>query len=124
MRNLWEPSSKYVDWLKISHNRGGTEKFTFASKPQQNVHAVDLVNGRVLVYEHRKKEIVGQIDFHDDVIRLQSADIDLVALEVAETTALLLERKDDGTHRRVGVAWNVRDDFFVFRKEPEVTVLI
>lgn len=124
MRNLWGSSSRYTEWLKISHNSGEIERFTFSINPQQDMHSVDLAKGRVLVYEHRKKEIVGQIDFHDDVMRLLSDDMGLAALEIAETIALLLERKEDGTHRRVGVAWNVRQDFFVLSGEPKVVVLV
>lgn len=123
VRKLWEPSSGYVDWSEVSHTVHGYEKFTFAANPQQNVHAVDLKSGRILVYENRKREVVGQIDFQHDVIRLRSGQMDLVALEMGETIMLLLEKSAGGTHRRVGVAWDVRKDFFVLVEDYEVFVL-
>lgn len=49
--------------------------------------------------------------------------MDLVALEMGETIMLLLEKSAGGTHRRVGVAWDVRKDFFVLVEDYEVFVL-
>ncbi|KAF3046852.1 hypothetical protein E8E12_002544 [Didymella heteroderae] len=36
VRNLWESSSRYVDWFEISHASRGNETYTFAANPQQN----------------------------------------------------------------------------------------
>lgn len=112
MRTLWKPSSRRVEWSSVSKLVGGEEKFTFAIHPEQNVHAIHAASGRVLVYEDRKREIVGQLDFQHDVGKVQSGQMELLTLEIGETTMLLLEMCGEGVHRRVGVAWDVRKDFF------------
>ncbi|KAK7191115.1 HET-domain-containing protein [Paraphaeosphaeria sporulosa] len=122
-RPLWKPTSCRVDWSSISRLVGKEERFTFAAKPEQKIHAIQSPAGRVLVYEDRKREVVCQLDFRHDVIKLQSGQVKLLALELGETTMLLLEDCGDGTHRRVGAAWNVRKDFFALVNDSEVLVL-
>ncbi|KAL5430843.1 hypothetical protein PMIN07_009751 [Paraphaeosphaeria minitans] len=123
IRPLWKPTSCRVDWSRISRLVGNEERFTFAAKPEQNTHAIQSSSGRVLVYEDRKKEVVCQLDFGHDVSKVQSGQVELLALEIGETAMLLLEYCGDGTHRRVGAAWNVRKDFFAFISKGEVLVL-
>ena len=112
VRKMWKPNSWRVDWWSVSKSVEGAEKFTFAANPEQDVHAIHPASGSVLVYEDRKKEIVGQLDFGRDISRVQSREVDLLALEVGETAMLLLEDCGEGFYRRVGAAWNVRRDFF------------
>jgi hypothetical protein len=88
------------------------EKFTFAALPEQDVHAIQQNSGRILVYEDRKKEVVSQLDFGRDIGRVQSNEVDLLALEVGETAMVLVEQCGQGIYRRVGAAWDVRKDFF------------
>ncbi len=112
LRRLWRPSSRLQDWHTISRSIDGEEKFSFAANPEQDMHAVEATSGRVLIFESRKREIIGQLDFQRDVRRAQSQQIDLWAFEIGVSNMLLLERYHDGTWRRVGVAWNVREDYF------------
>lgn len=124
VRFLWKSSSNHVPWAQVSRAANGEERFTFAERPEQDVHAVDPVSGRVMVYEDRKQEVVGQLDYRYDVERVQSGHLELLGLEVGETSILLLEKLDDGTHRRVGAAWDVRRDFFkLVREERKLLVL-
>ena len=111
-RSFWGSSSVRTPWSAISRQVDGQEKFSFASSPQQDKHAVQPVSGRVLMYEGRKREVVGQLDFLRDVERVQLGDVDLRALELGVSTLLLLEDRGEGSWRRVGVAWNVRGDYF------------
>ncbi|KAF2033873.1 HET-domain-containing protein [Setomelanomma holmii] len=112
IRPLWGSNSRRVDWTSVSRRVDGEERFSFAATPEQNMHAIEPRSGRVLVYEDRKTEIVGQLDFWHDVEKVQINSANLTALEIGETTMLLLEHSDKGAYRRVGVAWHVRKDFF------------
>jgi hypothetical protein len=123
MRPLWKPTSCHVDWSSISTQVGNEERFTFAAKPERDTHAIQSSSGRILVYENRKREVVGQLDFGHDVRKVQAGLVELSALEIGETTMLLLENCGDGTHRRVGAAWDVRKDFFALVKDCDVLVL-
>ena len=116
VRSLWKTSSHPTDWSNVSRNVDGEEKFTFASSPEQDMHAIHLESGRILVYENRKREIVGQLDFQQDIERVQLGQIHLWALEVGGTTMLLLEPCGENMYRRVGAAWDVRKDFFAMAK--------
>ena len=91
---------------------GGEEKFTFSANPEQNVHAFEPESGRVLIYEDRKREVMGQLDFQRDLRRVQSQHMDLWAFELGQSTMLLLEYCSDGSWRRIGVAWDMREDYF------------
>jgi hypothetical protein len=122
MRSLWKPSSHRTDWSNVSRIVDGEEKFTFASSPEQDMHSIHLESGRILVYENRKREIVGQLDFQQDAKRVQLGQICLWALEVGETTMLFLEPCGENIYRRVGAAWDVRRDFFAMAK-CEVLIL-
>ncbi|KAH6625115.1 heterokaryon incompatibility protein-domain-containing protein [Boeremia exigua] len=120
LRSLWKPMSRWIDWSYVSKIVDGQEKFTFAIHPEQKMHAIDVELGRVLVYEDRQKEVVGQLDFRRDVSRLQAEHLHLMALEIGETTMLLLERCGKGVYRRVGVAWNVRNNYFALAKQEDL----
>ena len=122
VRELWKASSRRVEWSSISKVVNGVEKYTFSMSPEQDMHAIKSESGAILVYEDRKREVIGQLDFRHDVERTQSSSVNLLALEVGETTMLLVERCGDDAYRRVGAAWNVRKDFFALA-EPAVLVL-
>lgn len=123
MRPLWKRASCRVEWSSISKPIGQEERFTFGAKPEQNVHALHSPSGRILVYEDRKRAVVGQIDFKHDVKNIESEQVEFWALEIGDTTMLLLEDCKDGTRRRVGAAWDVRKDFFALVKECAILVL-
>lgn len=112
VRTFRGSSSRRTDWSTVSRLVDGEEKFSFAANPEQDVHAIQAESGRVLVYEDRKKEVVGQLDFRRDVNRVESDQMDLWALELGASTMLLLEHCGEGRWRRVGVAWDVRQSYF------------
>lgn len=118
LRFLWGPSSQQVKWSSVSRLVDGVEKFTFAIKPEQNMHALQVDLGRVLVYEDRQKEVVAQLDFRHDVSKAGRAN--WMALETGNTTMLLLEACGGGIFRRVGVAWDVRINYFAFAEQADV----
>jgi hypothetical protein len=111
-RDFWGTSSRRAEWSSISRTIEGAEKFTFSANPEQDVHALETESGRILVYEGRKREVVGQLDFVRDVQRVQKDNLQLRVLELGVSTMLLLEDRGNEQWRRIGVAWNVREDFF------------
>ena len=111
-RALWSLKSIRIDWSSITQMVEKEERYTFADNPERDVHAIHPQSGRIVVYEDRKREVICQLDFKQDVIRLQKDQIGLLAFEVGETTMLLLEHCGARVYRRVGAAWNVRRDFF------------
>lgn len=112
MRPLWQQSSCLIDWSTVSDVVDGEERFSFAANPELNMHAVQIARGRLLVYEDRKREVVVQLDFRRDVQRLQSGQLHLWVFELGASTLLVLECCPGDTWRRVGAAWDVREDFF------------
>jgi hypothetical protein len=112
LRPFWKPASQCSDWWITSRLVGEEEKFTFAANPEQDVHAVEIQSGRIMVYEDRKREIIGQLDFRRDVERLHGNQVELWALELGVSTLLLLEYCGESIWRRVGAAWSVREDYF------------
>jgi hypothetical protein len=112
IRELWKPSSNQKDWSSVSKFVGDEERFVFRVNPEQNTHVVETASGRVLVYEDRKREVISQLDFKQDVSRLQLNQVYLYTFELEVSTMLLLEYCGQGIWRRVGVAWDVREDYF------------
>ena len=112
MRRFWKPSSRRSDWSTVSRVVDGEEKFTFANSPETDTHAAHPESGRILVYEDRKREVLGQLDYRRDVDRVQLAQVDMWALEIGCSTMLLLEHCGERIWRRIGVAWDVRGDYF------------
>jgi hypothetical protein len=123
IRPLWKASSRRREWSTFSSMVNGEEKFSFASVIGQDTHAIEVDTGRILVYEDRQREVIGQLDFQRDLRRLHSIQLDISALELGTSTMLLLERGSQGVWRRVGVAWNVREDYFTFAPS-EILVLV
>jgi hypothetical protein len=118
IRSLWKSTSRFIEWSEISRSAKGEEKFSFADNLERDLHAVHYQTGRVLVHENRKREVIGQLDFRRDVESLQSEWLGMSALQVGSSSMLLLQHCSDGTWRRVGVAWDVREDYFASaRKE-------
>ncbi|KAF2820713.1 HET-domain-containing protein [Ophiobolus disseminans] len=122
MRPLRKPTSRRKDWSTISKIVNAEEKFSFASNPEQDMHAIDPATGRILVYEDRKREVIGQLDFQRDIQRVQWDQVHLWALELGTSTMLLLEHCDRDLWRRVGVAWDVREDFFALAQCSTVII--
>lgn len=124
IRALWKSPSHLVNWSIVSSRINGMERFTFSANPQQDMHAIDPRTGRILVYEGRKREVISQLDFVSDVERLRTSQVEILGLEIGETTMLLLEQRQDGAYRRLGVAWDVRKDFFASVTEQHVLILV
>ncbi|KAJ4987687.1 hypothetical protein SVAN01_06854 [Stagonosporopsis vannaccii] len=120
LRVLWKSSSQQVKWSGVSRLVDGVEKFTFSIRPEQNMHAIQTDLGRVLVYEDRQKEVVGQLDFRHDVSRAERSN--WMALEIGNTTMLLLEACGKGVFRRIGVAWDVRNNYFALAELADVAL--
>jgi hypothetical protein len=114
MRPLWKATSCRREWSNFSSTINGEEKYSFESVTGQDTHAIEVNTGRILVYEDRQREVISQLDFQRDVRRLYSNQLYISALELGTSTMLLLERESQGVWRRIGVAWNVREDYFAF----------
>jgi hypothetical protein len=112
IRGLRQPLSRRSERSTVSKFVVGGEKCTFAGNSGRDTHAVDATSGRVLVYEDWKREVISQLDFQSDIEWVQLGQVYLYAFEIGVSTILLLEHRGEGTRRRVGVAWNVRNDFF------------
>lgn len=112
MRALWRPLSRRCDWATVSWLVDGEEKFSFALSPELDTHVIQTISGRILVYEDRKREVVGQLNYQWDVNRLKLDQVGFWALELGASTMLILEKRGEDIWRRVGVARNVRNDYF------------
>lgn len=122
MRRLWTSSSRSVHWSNFSTIVDGDERFSFTESPEQNMHSLEPNSGRILVYEDRKKEIIGQLDFRQNVIRTELNQVELWAFELGASTMLLLEHCGAESWRRVGVAWDVREDYFARANKRTVII--
>lgn len=54
------------------------------------MNARDPSSGRIFVYEGRKEKVVDQLEFERDIVRVQSGQVKLLALEIEATAMLLL----------------------------------
>ena len=121
LRPLIHSDSKmraYKDLSKILDNK---EYFLFSDKPEQPVHAADLVRGRVVAYEAQKQEVIGQFDYLADTQRFADGELVIQCLEVGKSAMLLLEYVGpSGAYRRVGVCHGFWQGFF---SAGDVTVL-
>jgi hypothetical protein len=64
---------------------------------------VDMKSGRITMYEDRKRELIRQLDFQQDVERMHD-QIELWTLKPRVSTMLLLKYCGESTWRRAGVA--------------------
>lgn len=101
------------EWTAISRTFGKEEKYSFASRPEQPVHSTNLENGRVLSYEARKEEVLGQLDYLEDAERVEKGLLEIHCLEIGESVMLLLEHCEaENKYLRIGVSHGYREDFF------------
>lgn len=123
-RSFLSPGSRNQAWSMISKIVDGQEKYTFASNPEMSVHSADLTFGRVLTYEARKQEVLGQLDYRQDADRADKGFLQLHCLEIGESTMLLLEHcGTDSRYRRVGVSHGYRADFFAGVQSTELKLV-
>jgi hypothetical protein len=111
-------------WVDYQQKRERRREVYLSANPRQDMHAMNPGSGRVVVYEVRKREVVGQLDLERDIQRVQSGQVNLLALRMGETTMLLLEQRVEGAHLRLRVTWNVRKDFFMQVAEQDVLILV
>jgi hypothetical protein len=122
LRVLIGSTSRKVGWDSVTwRGYDGREQFRLPD-PSRAVHARNVENGRVMVYEVHTEPIVGQLDYSvptckvaaDDVHVPDGDEVALFSLEVGWSTMLLLQVVDAqaGTYRRAGVSRGYREGFF------------
>ncbi|OCL14334.1 HET-domain-containing protein [Glonium stellatum] len=113
LRPFWSSEARLQPWSNSSRTVNGKEVYSFAEMPEQSIYSVDMSRGRVLTYEARRLEVLGQLDYLQDVQRVAEGQLQLHALELGATALLLLERLEATSNfRRVGAAHGYRLDFF------------
>ncbi|KAF2170068.1 hypothetical protein M409DRAFT_19676 [Zasmidium cellare ATCC 36951] len=121
LRKFISPDSIIVPWDAVMETHSGREVFGLPIDPDQSVHARSQ-DGRILVYEAHKAEVVGQLDYLEpewvaekgDVSVGWNGEMELWCLEVGQSAMLLLVRieEDGDRYQRVGVAIGYRKNFF------------
>ncbi|KAH7140161.1 heterokaryon incompatibility protein-domain-containing protein [Dactylonectria estremocensis] len=120
LRRFWQDSGVYRPWSEITSTLQQnndmalplTHGFTFANMPQQSVFSADVASGKVVSYEARKQEILGQLDYTVYATKIGDLSLDIFAMEIAESSMLLLEKLGEGRFQRVGIVTSYRPDFF------------
>ncbi|KAI5457491.1 heterokaryon incompatibility protein-domain-containing protein [Mariannaea sp. PMI_226] len=131
IRPFWTSTARYKPWSAIisaSRRRSGPNDpndltFSFSDAPEQSVFSADSVSGKVVAYDARKQEVVGQLDYVADAARICSQSMDIFAIEISESVALLVEALGTGTFQRVGIATPLRPDFLESATETEVLLV-
>jgi hypothetical protein len=113
--------SRKVGWDSVSWRGCDGEQYRLPD-PSVPVHARNLEDGRLLVYEGHTEPLVGQLDYSipackvvDDSVHVPDGDeIELLALEVELSAMVLLQVTGEqaGTYRRVGVCKGYWRGFF------------
>lgn len=111
LRPFWEEEAQLVPWSSIVVSEPATgPMFSFESAPELSLLSVKP-SGMVVSYEARRQESVGQMDYGESSDRILDRSLRLYALQLTETTMLLLE-KTGNSFRRVGMADKYRSGFF------------
>ncbi|KAH8911226.1 HET-domain-containing protein [Coniochaeta sp. PMI_546] len=121
IRKLVDATSRKVGWDSVSWKGAHGEQYRLPD-PSIAVHARNLQDGRILVYEGHTEPLIGQLDYSipqckmaDESVHVPDGDeSELIALEVEISTMLLLQIIDElaGTYRRVGVCKGYWKGFF------------
>lgn len=121
VKKLVGPMSRKVGWESVSWRGTHGEQYRLAD-PSIPVHARNVEDGRLLVYEGHTEPLVGQLDYsiparkvaHDSGYVPDGDETELVCLEVEGSTMLLMQVVDEhaGTFRRVGVCKRYWRGFF------------
>lgn len=123
LQAFFQKGSLRRPWASIS-KVGKEEKYSFASCPEQSVHSTDLEHGRVLSYEARKEEVLGQLDYLEDAERVENGLIEVYCLEIGEGAMLFLESgREENEYRRIGVSHGYREDFFATVQFSEIVLV-
>lgn len=123
LRKLWRPGSQRRAWDQVCVHVDGVEKFKFAN-PGQDVHAIDRHTTRVLAYEARKQEVVGELDYAQHALLVDRGELDnIYCLAVSDTGMLLLDyHEPTDAFRRVGVTFHYRTNFFNRAEQREIVL--
>lgn len=108
---FWTEGCRDVPWAEICRRQGGRDVFSFESVRGEDVRSANEEDGRVVVCQARRQEVVGQLDYLSDAQKAARGGMVVEALEVGKESVLLLERRADGGYRRVGVCHTSRDLF-------------
>jgi heterokaryon incompatibility protein (HET) len=119
-RRLIEYDSKKRPWSKVVFEYVKPPKFVFDEEPEQSVHSVDPKSGYIMAYENRKREAVGQLDYHQDADYFEQGDLEIYCLEISRSAMLLLKKLANSQdfvpncqgYCRIGVSYDYREDFF------------
>ncbi|KAH7166372.1 heterokaryon incompatibility protein-domain-containing protein [Dactylonectria macrodidyma] len=128
LRRFWEDSAEYRPWSMIISTLQQndnmtlplTHGFNFSSTPQQPVFSADVASGKVVSYEARKQEIVGQLDYTVYATKIGDLSLHIYAMEIAESSMMLLGKLGEGRFRRVGIVTSYRPDFFDEASEADI----
>ncbi|KAH6897308.1 heterokaryon incompatibility protein-domain-containing protein [Thelonectria olida] len=132
LRPFWENAARYQPWPTIvvtvrqENNMDLPLKqiFSFSNAPEQPIFSADMATGKIVSYEVRKQETVGQLDYIAHAARVCRESIDIFSMEIADNSMLLLEKVDHDKFRRVGMATSYRPDFFEgLSQEAEFTIV-
>ncbi|KAF4775644.1 hypothetical protein HER10_EVM0012811 [Colletotrichum scovillei] len=114
LRNLWSPGSQLREWDDICVCVDGINKFSFASDPGQDIHAVDRLTGNLVAYEARKQQIVAELDYcrlAEDIN--EGLLLEVHCLAISEHAMLLLRHQNaTGAFQRIGIGFGYRRDLF------------
>lgn len=115
LRPFWPDDAQQAPWSSIIvSNQAPTDTttpaFTFEAAPEWSVFSTDS-NGLVVAYEARRQETVGRLDYIKSSSRVRNGSLRIYALQLTETTMLLLE-KVENSFQRVGMADGYRAGFF------------
>lgn len=121
LRKLIHLDSVIVPWDAVMEMHSGREVFGLPLDPDQSVHARSQ-DGRILVYEAHKAEVVGQLDYLEPECAEEKLNVavdwndeaELWCLEVGMSSMMLLGQieQDSNRFRRAGVAVGYRKNFF------------
>ncbi|KAH8890668.1 HET-domain-containing protein, partial [Thozetella sp. PMI_491] len=111
VRPLFVFGSQRKAWSSISRRNGTQEVFDL--DPERNVYSVDAETGRILAYESRKKEVMGQLDYEEDARMIDIVEMDIYCLEIGQSVMLLLQPLEPGlVYKRIGISTDYRLQFF------------
>ncbi|KAK5988423.1 hypothetical protein PT974_12578 [Cladobotryum mycophilum] len=135
LRPFWRMGSIYRPWAQVIQNIESEREtgsatasqqilFSFSLTPEESAFSLDLVSGKVVSYEARKKEVIGQLDYKIHAEFIAECSVSIFAIELTDTAMLLLQKVGDGqTYRRVGLATSHRPDFFSDMDKEEVKLI-
>jgi hypothetical protein len=126
LRPFWPDEAQQAPWSSILvSNQTPTATtapaFTFEAAPEWSVFSTDS-RGLVVAYEARRQETVGRLDYSESSSRIRNGSLRIYALQLTETTMLLLEKVGD-SFQRVGMAARYPAGFFEGVEASEIDLV-